>query len=406
MRKTFLYIILVITTIFSESSFAQRNNRTNQQRRTTYSTAQSKPVETIPELAKNCFIVYEFRNYRHEMGEDKIYIINSLDDNTVYSIDYNTGTVNEEIEGVGKVYEGARPKFIQVKSCGGKLLLTVKKNSKAGVYVYNGKSISTSQKIDNSLYVLAKNDRCALIVCGTEWDKETHVDLWDISEMKKIGTSKQDDSYGGIPFFGFLSNGASYIVSSNNDVWSIGGNYNGCFDILQINNGKSFESPSLTEQEYVASYIEDHGDTPSYRYGKVGYYCILRGDYMYVAYNRRIYRINTNTLVWEEFLKMPLSINNSFSSFGITPDGTIYSNGTEGIQIYYPGKYDKPVEIGRELVIPFAEYFHKTFPSRYYEIKTDPNGNFVILNDDGVYVYNPKGIVGYRNAVGKQVTIN
>ena len=103
-------------------------------------------METIPEKADNCFAVYEFKNYRYELGEDKMYVINSPEDNAVYSIDYNTGKVNLEIEGIANVYEGARPKIIQMKSCGGKLLLSIRKNSKTGVYVYDGKSISTSQK--------------------------------------------------------------------------------------------------------------------------------------------------------------------------------------------------------------------------------------------------------------------
>jgi len=372
-------------------------------------------VETIPEKADNCFAVYEFKNYRYELGEDKMYVINSPEDNAVYSIDYNTGKVNLEIEGIANVYEGARPKIIQMKSCGGKLLLSIRKNSKTGVYVYDGKSISTSQKFENSLYVLASNDNYAVIVNGPKRDEETDVDLWDIKEMKNLGGFYLN----GDGFFGFLnfkqsldvdafSNGISYKVIGDNAIWKIGSNYNGCFDILPLK-AEPFESPSLINQEYVASYIEENGSScPTFMYGHSSlnsYYCILRGNYMYVAYKRRIYRLNTKTLEWEEFLKMPLTIKNEFDKFCIAPDGTVYSQGTEGIQIYYPGKYDKPVELEKDLEIPFTRFPFKVFPSRYHEIKTDPKGNFVIMTGEGIYVYNPKGIVGYNNAVGRKVVV-
>ena len=118
-----------------------------------------------------------------------------------------------------------------------------------------------------------------------------------------------------------------------------------------------------------------------------------------------MYLLNPGTL--EEYAKMPPIINNSFVLFCADANGNLLSLGNSNDNnntLYWKvGSFDSPQPIGKDIETGFTDWGYTKIWENLNNNFMDADGNFISHKGSNIYIYNPNGVVGYTNVVGKIV---
>lgn len=379
MKRSILFLAAVIMFGVAMPTMAQKRKtiKSSTIKRNTTSVAKPKantaPVKTIA--------VYDIKAgvRSFSVTENAIYYLEKGDNNAVMSIDRKTGQFSIIIPGIANVYENARPRIRKIFMYGNRFILECGEDSfrDRGIYVYNGHDIESSMKLSNSGSVVAGNDKYLIIDNGDI----RALQYWRLDDMKPFKTEKGNTEGWFTPRF----------IGSDGSVWSTWGLTAECRTL----SGSRFEY-SLEKEPYIM---------------QAKNYTVLTGrgtqigDYLYVNLNRRIYRIRLVTLSkWEEYAKVPLTIDNRFAWFCPDINGNLYtqgvSNEANNTQYWRVGEFSSPKSLGRDLMTGLKKWDYEKIWLSLSKNTTDADGNLLSIRDKRIYIYNPNGVIGYANAIG------
>ncbi|MBO4613202.1 MAG: hypothetical protein J5671_08570 [Bacteroidaceae bacterium] len=413
-KKPFLWMLLAVLLCQAPAS-AQVKKTTVTRPSTARTTAPrtTTPKQTTPtEKRWGC---YEIAASYISPTDSVIYYLEGEENNALMSLDCQTGAVKTVIPGIKGVYEGARPLFRDVVATGGKLLLRVTKESKKGIYVWDGKSLSTSKKLGNALEIVSYNGKYVLVYRevpeepGSSWTKDFYT-LWDVEQMKVITNFPVDKGYG------VLSDAQ---LDSLGNAWCTVNEGTGLWCIRPKEASKFYK---LFNEPYFMDLKEEGNFNVSDAAVKYSGVTVV-GDYVYVASLRRIFRMNIHQPgTWEEYAKMPATQPGTFCQVAALPDGSLLTNSKVNYDYmvhYFPvGQFDTPVSLGKRPSLPTTGHFINMDQECWINLNYmdyDHQGNIIVLtnssnrrsnnmfNTGSLWVINPQGVKGYKNAVGRIV---
>lgn len=121
-------------------------------------------------------------------------------------------------------------------------------------------------------------------------------------------------------------------------------------------------------------------------------------------------KINSKLISYEEnkeYAKMPPTINNTFDWFCADANGNLLtrgdSNDNNNTLYWKVGSFDSPQPIGRDIETGFTDWGYTKIWENLNNNFMDADGNFISHKGSNIYIYNPNGVVGYTNVVGKIV---
>lgn len=354
-------------------------------------TLQRNQSTTSQQKRMNNIIYYEVPRIRSiALYGDYFFYLEDNNNNAVIVIDRKTGQKSTFLPGIAGFYEGVRPFITNIGMCGGKFFFTLK--GKKAVYNFDWKSVETSTTIEDATDIISYGERYALFLSCVKKGTLPGYDLWDMDSMKFIYT------------FGYEEIGKRFeyqekpFIAQDGSLW-----YKDGLGLSKIAPGGKRQFFSLAEESYVKQngiqYIEEK--------------CKRKGSYIYVPCKRRLYRINTmsSTPVWEEYAKIPPTQDNRFIDFAIDSQGNMLTEGHSmdgseyrdyNTQFWCVGSFNAPLSLGGSITTGFGGFYAKIHPHRY-KMMTDDDDNFIFVNSEELYIYNPNGIVGYTTTVGKMV---
>lgn len=399
-------LLLMLTAAMALNSYAQVR-RTNSASRPRTATA-SRPAQQKQVEKRWCCYEYGIRHIA--IGDSAIYILEDGENNAVLAIDNQTGQVSTVIPGIKGVYEGARPRIHNIWYAGGKLILLTRKGggevgaSTSNMRVWDGQSVTTSKSFAAAMNIVAHNGHYILYYIeipdepGSSWTTDYYV-LYDMDAMKAVLRFPVEKGYGLMEHCQMDANGTCWGVDGGS-VWQVS------------KEGKS-KYFKLFNQPYFEALKEASGDIPN---PLQAHQLTLQGDWLYVAVKRRIFRMNVNAPgTWEEYLKVPPTQAEDFYKVGALPDGSLvtFSDVSKdySIQFFEAGAFDSPVALGEHPSLPDGMLKSELYV-QWCRMHTDALGNIVVLEDwaEGkggthescdLWILNPKGVQGFRNAVGK-----
>lgn len=400
MKTIHLFLALAAVMLLGTAMPAQAQKK--KKRTTTTSTRTNRTTTSTPnaQVNKKC-AMYDIDGgiISCYAGEDYIYYVEKNENNAVMRIDTKTGDVSTYIPGIKGIYEGARPYISGVYVCGDKILLKLKGDSdlfntydyNMSLVVYNGEDVKTSPVILSKGIIWMLCCRDEYFVTEVEGKQYNGFSYWDPQTMK---VTKRFN--GGEVF-------KDGVWAPDGSCWRIGD------DRLKIYRFNPKENQSyywdLRKQSYVKDYLSRNS------YGLEITKLTPKGDTLYIACGRRVYCINMISPDGiSEYAKVPANMNYTFKNVWVDSQGNMLTEGGEPYEykenntLYWDvNSFDTPISLGQQLKTGFSDYFHsEIWVGLDKSIRTDDNGNFIIMSaDGGIYIYNPKGIVGFTNAVGK-----
>lgn len=380
--------MLAMLTMTEANAQVRRTATTRRPTLKTNSTMQ-KPVTKKPVV--KTIACFETKADAIAMGNKYIYYLEKGENNAVIGINRLTGEKETIIPGIAGIYEGARPRIYKIFASGDKLFFYIyTKDDFDKVYMYDGKSVESSPRLNSWGRIINTTDKRAVIV-STEYQYE----LWDTENMKMIA------NYGGkkwehakqMPEWN--DQNANFIIASDDAIWR---RYN--YEALRIDKDGTRTSFGTDKEAYMASN------------GLKGFnHMSNTGDTLYVSVKRRLYRMNMLAPgQWEEYAKIPVNENKTFfrsyadSKGNVMTRGEAYAN--YNIEYYKADALDSPIALGKDNFPSGLETWSYTaiWWSLCRQIMVDNCDNFMYFSDSGVlYIYNPNGVVGYSKAIGQVV---
>lgn len=398
-HNSFLYwsCILLILSVFSINGNAQTRKKKVTKKPT--QTIVAKP--TVKQINKKCAIYSWKKDVRSvQVTKDYIYYVEANENNAVMAIDRKTGDLKTIIPGIAGIYEGARPRISQIKICGERVFFQLVNphglsNECGGVYVYDGKSVETSPCLSSKKTgtIIVGNDNYLL----TDDCDESSITFWDVKTLKPAKRI-----YNAYNVDGWIKpdNYNQGFIAANGSVWcKYREDHASCFAL----NGKSTDY-DITKEPYVFQENQKSSSLISINQ------FIQAGDYLYVSCKRRIYRMNLiSPGKWEEYAKMPPTIDNRFEWFCPDAEGNLLTRGVSSDNnntLYWKvGSFDSPQPIGKDIETGFNDWGYTKIWENLNKNFMDADGNLISHNGSNIYIYNPNGVVGYTNVVGKIVKL-
>lgn len=384
-------IIIVLLTMLllptaTQQAFAQNRKRTTTTRRIVNRspavTIPQKTVKTATPLVKT-IAAYSFKPKNVFVGKNYIFYIEDSRNNAVMGIDQATGEVVEFVQGIATVYEEVRPTYSYIQAGGNYLFCGYGTDSRSVYHVYDITTKKLIKVIEDWLNIDAINDKYALI-----WPKRGSKELWDMTELKRITTYSNDIKWGS-------DYKQKFFLASDGAVWFKWG------EVYRVAQNGKVSMYDLSKEEYVIkNNVKNIG------------YTTKKGDSLYVAAHRRIYRMNMlEPGRWTEYAKVPLSEDNTFNTFLpdsrgnlLTSGDTFYNKTDRCVERYVVGNFDNPVPMGHYIDTGLTDWGYKSIGIG--GALTDNQDNVIVLIDSNkLFIYNPDGVVGYTKAIGKIVKL-
>ncbi len=316
-----------------------------------------------------------------QVVNDAIYYVESSHNNAVMAIDRQTGQVKTVIPGIGNLYEGTRPPIFSVWKCGSRLMFLCEKG---GIRIWDGKSFETSFLIPNSYDYVASGKNHLLVLTKEE---PQQLWLWDLEKM--VVVAKYTDTLR--PFM----DGEDFKILAIDDAGNIWAKHAYSSNFLRVNINKEktiFNLNALLPERQNANMVK------------------LKGGYIYASHNRRIYRLNMNAPTrWEEYAKIPPTEDKTFENFAADAHGNIFTCGFMSsepyqFEFYAADRLDSPVPLGKKISTGISSW--ATINPSDDKLVSDGD-NFVALDTFGptLFIYNPNGLVGYKETQGKVINL-
>lgn len=361
----------------------------------------SRPSATKQATVAKCVIYDKLNASSVFIDDDCILYVEKGENNAVIAIDCKTGEKQTIIPGIAGIYEGRRPRIKKAHKVGNTIFFTLENQD--GGYIYDNKSVQSSPSMTNVVDLCVTTTNHALVRSSKRLDGKVAYDLWDLNQGKLL-VSFPYDELGGT---GDLYN-TTVFISDDGCLWTdqpqqqySGNNMYTHYGIKRITPEGKWTFYDLGTQSYVA----ENNVTP----GRV----VKKGDYIYRAAGRRIYRINTTSPnpEWEEFAKIPPTQDSEFSKFAIDSKGNMLTNARLLLsskpynnQYWRAGAFDNPQNLGSEIPTGINQYPFQKLEPESCSMRPDAEDNFVFLEDGTtLYIYNPNGINGYAKTKGTLV---
>lgn len=383
-----LFIALVAFLLVGTAQTADAQRRNNGRRHTTTPSRTPQRTTTPTERFVKEVAFYNAKVSDFCVDSKYIYYVEKKPNNAVMKIDRQTGEVSTLISGIANVYEGHRDIINKISIAGGKFIFQYADYPyKLGILMegkYHG-----SDKWEK---VYKTNGDYALIECH-----DSSIELYDVKNMTSI-------------LVNITRNGTGMEIGSDGSVWyPVREWVNGkdLFGVIRLDKAGKTTFFDLTRQSYVVSEgTEDNG------WHKVSIsYFTSRGDYLYVSCKRRIYRINMlQPTVWEEYAKVPPTIDSKFHEFWPNWKGDILNNDdgfTRRYYFYRVGAFDNPqcLSEGKYIKSGLTKFgWTEIWPS-LYKIRVDIDNNYIMSGGGCLTIYNPDGVIGYEKARSKVIDV-
>lgn len=330
---------------------------------------------------------------------DTIFYVEKGDNNAVMAIDRQTGEKSVVFPGIAGIYEGARPRIKKFYKVADDKIFT--REGSLGVYLWDGKSVTTSPHFDKATDIIQTCGDYALLETGDGYG----YDLWNVRKREKVWHHSGE----GV--------GGQLLLVQNGTCWYYAFDYGDDpfhpvykFGAVRIglDGKKTFYCKSMMSQPYVQeNNIKGMTESASAQLTK-------SGDYIYLPVYRRVYRLDTTNedALWEEFAKVPANQAGNFGKLCINSKGDMLArrpgtnNKQEETQLYRAGHFDQPVNLGDEITTGITSpYGYNRLYVASCAWLTDAADNFIWLYRDGneFYIYNPDGVKGYKKALGRVV---
>lgn len=385
-KQYFLFLTMLLFSFTAQQAFAQNRKRTT----TTKHVVKHSPTVTIPQKTSKApaplvktIAAYSFRPKNVFIGTNYIFYIENSRNNAVMGIDQATGEVVEFVQGIATVYEEVRPTYSYIQSGGNYLFCGYGTDSRSVYHVYDITTKKLVKEIEDWLNIDAINDKYALI-----WPKRGPKELWDMTTLKRITTYPNDIKWGS-------DYKQKFFLASDGAVWFKWG------EVYRVAQNGKVSVYDLSKEDYV---IKN-------KINGIGHVA-KKGDYLYVAAHRRIYRMNMLAPGhWTEYAKVPLTEDNSFYTFLpdskgnlLTSGDSFYNKTDRCVERYVVGNFDNPEPMGHSIDTGLTEWGYKSIGIG--GARTDNQDNVIVLIDSNkLFIYNPDGVVGYTKAIGKIVKL-
>lgn len=388
MKKTILLMSVLLLAGSVQQTDAQTRRKTTT--RTTTTQQRTAPAEKIvKEVA-----FYDVKIMDFCVGEKYLYYVEAMPNNAVMKIDRKTGEVSTVMPGIANVYEGRRPVMTRIDEAGQKLICQYG-DYPGSVAIKNYSKWEGNKDWER---VLKTNGSYALIM---RHDGGTEVyNAWNMKPVSIKGLPN-----GGIENELFpigIETHHLREIDMKGGVWypHFYGNKFGVVCVSENNEPKFYD---LSTQSYIVS---EH-ITSSEGFGNPINWMTMGGSYLYVSCKRRIYRINTyKPNGWEEYAKIPPTLDSSFERFWVNWKGDILSDdrGSRKCCWYYrAGAFDTPLSLGdgKAIRTGMTKFDHTEIWPSLCKVRDDYDNNFIFSDGSKIIIYNPDGIVGYEKARGK-----
>jgi len=342
------------------------------------------------EVRTKTITAYSVNTNAIRCGEDFILFAENTQNNPVFIINSSTGESKCVLDGIANVYENARDRVDDLYLFDNRLVLKFLTGNHNGVYTGTRfKAYSTSFDSNSVLegwdYIRGMSGKYAFVGNSRE-----QYELWDMDELKMLYRWKAYNSQ--LPYPNKMKADDPVFIASDKSIWYIKGDQVSTGVIQLVPEGGYIYNYPLVNEDYI-------------RKNHVTQFRRVRqfNDYIYVACERRIYRMNMlSPGTWEEFARIPISENNTFYDFYIAPNGNMLVVG-QRVELYRPGSFDKPQLLGTDyrLKTGLKEYAFSDLWLNFCSINADKNSNFIFFKDSELYIYNPDGLVGYTETYGK-----
>lgn len=392
MKKTVLLLIALLTLGTAQESMAQQRWKTTTATRTTNrpktNITTKAPTPIVRTIAK-----YDVGASWLTQSKKLLLFLEFSSNNAVMYIDKNTGTIGTLIPGIDKVYEDVRPAFMRITCSGEKLFIVTK--DKGEIYLYDGKSFETSVKMVNWSNILCVGDNFMAVE-----NKQGVWEVWDTAEMKRV-VSFPHGLPESVPTYHFSA------IGPDGSMWFTNTDKSN-LRLVRVQTDGKISYHSLANQTYLKRNLIDKDDY----WNDENMIVKNCGNYIYFAYLRRIYRLNMlNPETWEEYVKIPADQAHDIkwyrpdSNGNILLQGDCFSDNKEyNTEFFRAGSYDNPQQLGHRLKTGLRSgYSEETLNLAYAGALVDENNNFIILDNNRIYVYNPNNVIGYSSAIGKTI---
>ena len=353
-----------------------------------------RPAQTQQRPSKVA-IYGEIKAQNVYMTNDTIYYVEKGENNAVIAIDRKTGGKTTIVPGIAGIYEGARPRIKKFASLGGHFIFTLE--GRENVYLYTGPNIKEALHFEQATDMMTFAGDLALFSSSTRTkDGRICYDLWNIRSLKQLWSYDYESV-----------NRGDVSIAADGSVWYYARHSYGVRGNSEI---VGYGMKRLTPDGKVILYAID--DLPYVKennikgktdeeYAKA----VQKGDWIYLPVHRRVYRINTQAAdpQWEEYAKMPATMNERFGKLIITPSGDFISRMGSSTLLFRAGKFEQPESLGGEIQTGVTSpYGYREIYVNQCSARTDDENNYVFLyrGNNELYIYNPDGVKGYTKARG------
>ena len=366
---------------------AQKRRTTTRKTTTVRKTTTQKQTTSTERLIKEVAF-YDVKAKDFCVDANYIYYLEGMPNNAVMKIDRKTGEVSTVIPGIANVYEGRRAVINFIDVAGGKF-----------IFQYGGYPGSVGIVVDGKYQgskdwekVVRTKGNYMLIMChnsGTE--------LYNVKDMTSINVQGIPDS-GGSDRLGEIrleldDNGCVWFPYESGEK----------FGVVRLTPTGKTTFYDLSTQAYVVS-----EKITIYGPNKPINWFTSAGAYLYASCKRRIYRLNMlNPTSWEEYAKIPPTLDSGFYQFWPDFNGNILNNDKSSRKAYWfyrVGAFDIPWSLGDwgNIVSGMSKWgWEKIYPS-LGKVRVDQDNNYIISQSgESICILNPTGVVGYDKARGK-----
>ena len=364
-RFRWIFSILILLTFLGTENISAQQRRTTTRKTTTRRTTTVKRT-TTPKTTVN-----------------KPQPSGRLDFNAARFISIDTGEFHTIMPSNKGIYEGGHPTISKIFTYNNNIYYLVgNKLCKGDI---NSNSMTDWLINVNDIVDISPNGRYVLII-----NTALNTELIDIEQGKSI---QRWDKY--------LNK--NIVVCNDGSCWTNNTDFNDYTrDIYRINtNGKSTKYP-IPFEYYKNNTPYDIEFTLQF----------AKDGYVYYPYGRRLYRISSTSPEngWEEYLKIPPTINASFSGGTATfiidsKSNVLFSH--NGALYYKATDKDNPIILAEggfgsfDSDVKSEKGFRNNMTIHPTNNRTnicDKYDNFIFVNDNIISIYNPKGIKGWPNA--------
>lgn len=405
-KKHFFWILLMtilLTSVFSETISAQQRRRTSTARRTTTVRKLTTTTNTAAKKKQTsgkfgCYEIPTSLDYAWCDESGLYYVEREYLGNAVRFISIETGQLSTLLPSNKGIYEGGHIRIDEIFTYNNNVYLC---GHDGWIYLYDRANKGLTKIIGgiNTILNISPNGRY-MIALREAGGAPLRTEVIDIEAKGYV--VYLDDLW------------KNNILITNNDLlWGrftetddMGRALRNSISLINIITGKNLKVPYISFDYYKNNSFFEVFQQSTW---------LGNDGFLYFAHGRRLYRINaTSPGDWEEYLKIPPTIDDKFTDEEIMIDskGNVLLAG-EKSYLFKANDRDNPVLLSHGLADAIQSdarpshawtgtgCFYPSLALRF----CDKYDNFIFAYNNVIDIYNPNGIKGWPNAKGRYCEI-